>query len=222
MDNDISLNLAHMIRPAIERANDNGRAPGLLLLHGRGADEADLMGLEGALDPRLTIVSARAPFRLGPGFAWYGMSQVGRPDNDTLNASVEELRSFIIGLPDAHNIDPTRLYLLGFSQGAVMSAAMAMILPDRVKGVVLHSGYVPAASDIDLQPDGLEGKPFFVAHGKYDEVIPITFGRDSYEFLEAAMADVIFREYPIGHSISEESLYDLNEWLTSQIDASAQ
>src|SRR3712207_4936856 len=79
------LNLAHIVRPA--PAYSRGGAPqegtpGLLLLHGRGADEADLMGIEGALDPRLTIVSARAPFRFGPGFAWYGMPQIGSPDDD--------------------------------------------------------------------------------------------------------------------------------------------
>jgi phospholipase/carboxylesterase len=218
MENETELNLTHMVRPAIERGRGDGAVPGLLLLHGRGADEADLMGLEGALDPRFTIVSARAPFRLGPGFAWYGMSKVGQPDNDTLHASVEEVREFIAGLPEAHGIDSQQLYLLGFSQGAVMSAAMALMVPTKVRGAVLHSGYVPVSSGLDFRVEEAERKPFFVAHGKYDDVIPVTYGRDAQEYLESIHADVTYREYPIGHGISEESLYDVSEWLTAQLD----
>ncbi len=218
MDEQTSLNLTHMLRPALDRPSDGQHVPGLLLLHGRGADEADLMGLEGALDPRLTIVSARAPFRLGPGFAWYGMSEVGRPDLDTMRASVRELDAFIDGMPEAYGIDPARLYLMGFSQGAVMSAAMALLKPHAVRGALLHSGYVPANAGLDFTPEPARGKPFFLAHGKYDDVIPVTFGRDSHEYLEEAGADVVYREYPIGHTISEESLYDLAEWLAARLD----
>src|SRR5438477_5451261 len=137
MDNASELNLTHFMRPSPYYAKGGapeGGTPRLILLHGRGADEADLMGLEGALDPRLTIVSARAPFRLGPGYAWYGMEQIGAPDRNTLHASLEELWTFVSGLPSAYGIDPQRLYLLGFSQGAVMSAALALTVPDKVRG----------------------------------------------------------------------------------------
>lgn len=221
MDNEPLLNLTHMVRPspyyAKGGAPENG-VPGLLLLHGRGADEADLMGLEGALDPRLTIVSARAPFRLGPGYAWYGMEQIGAPDRNTLHTSLEELWTFVGGLLPAYGIDPQRLYLLGFSQGAVMSAALALTVPDQVRGVIMHSGYVPVDSELPLKADSIREKPFFVAHGKYDEVIPVNYGRASQEYLAKHGARLIYQEYPIGHSISEESLYDLSEWLTQEID----
>lgn len=214
-----ALNLTHMVRPAMERDKAGGRVPGLVLLHGRGANEEDLMGLEGALDPRFTIVSARAPFRLGPGYAWYVMTQVGQPDDASMRTSMEELRAFLTALPEAYGVDPRRLYLLGFSQGAIVSSALAMLMPERIAGVVMHSGYVAAEhTKLDLNPDGLAGKPFFVAHGKYDDIIPVTWGRDGQEYLEAAGADVIYKEYPIGHSISEESLYDLSEWLTERLD----
>ncbi|HEX9988827.1 MAG TPA: alpha/beta hydrolase [Chloroflexia bacterium] len=212
------LNLSHIVRPAHADAGEDEASPGLLLLHGRGADEEDLMGLEQALDPRLTIVSARAPYRLGPGFAWYGMYEIGRPDNDTLLASLLELQAFIRGLPAAHNIDPQRLYLMGFSQGAVMSAALALTVPEQVRGVIMHSGYVPTEAALDLQTAGIKDKPFFLAHGKYDDVIPVTFGRDAEEYLSEAGARLTYREYPIGHTISEESLYDLSEWLTRELD----
>jgi phospholipase/carboxylesterase len=214
-----SLNLTHMVRPALERAGDDENPPCLVLLHGRGADEEDLMGLEGALDPRFTIISPRAPFRFGPGYAWYHLSQVGSPDEESLQTSLQELRTFIEGLPGAYDIDAGRLYLLGFSQGAILSSGLAMLMPDAIVGVVMHSGYVLAQhGGLELPSDGLAGKPFFVAHGKYDDVIPVTWGRDAQEYLEAAGADVLYREYPIGHSISEESLYDMSEWLTAHLD----
>ena len=214
------MNLTHMVRPAVEGARAGGAAPGLVLLHGRGADEEDLMGLEGALDPRFTIVSPRAPFRFGPGYAWYNIMQIGSPDDESMKASLDELRAFIAGLSGAYGIDPERLYLLGFSQGAVLSSALAMQMPEAITGVVMHSGYVPSQhTGLDLRPDALAGKPFFVAHGKYDDVIPVTWGRDAHEYLEAAGADVVYKEYPIGHGISEESLYDLSEWLTAHLDS---
>ena len=211
------LNLAHAVRPAQEKPREaEGRSPGLLLLHGRGADEMDLMGLEGALDPQLMIVSARAPFRLGWGYAWYGMAEVGNPDEETLHASVAELREFIPAMVEAYDIDPDRLFLLGFSQGAVMAAAMALLIPEQIRGVIMHSGYVPTDSRLDLRPEAIRGKPFFVAHGIYDQVIPITFGRAARDYLTEAGADLTYREYPIAHSISEESLYDLSEWLARE------
>src|SRR5690349_10377271 len=94
------LNQSHIVRPA-----GKGGGPGLLLLHGRGADEEDLMGLVGALDPRLVVVSARAPFRWGPGFAWYGTAG---DEAETMRASLEELRRFADDLPAAYDIDPGR------------------------------------------------------------------------------------------------------------------
>ncbi len=222
MNDDPDLNLMHIVRPASERPTDGAPVPGLLLLHGRGADEGDLLGLEGALDPRFTIVSPRAPYRLGPGWAWYGMPEIGRPDPESFLASLSDLRDFVADLPAAYGIDPNRLYILGFSQGAIIGSVLTMITPTTVRGIVMHSGYVPQALgniELDIKPDGLAGKPFFVAHGKYDDTLPVAFARDSYEYLQEVGADVIYQEYPIGHSISEESLYDLSEWLTLQLDS---
>lgn len=217
------LNLIHLAHPAQERDRPGGAGgtehttPGLLLLHGRGADEADLISLAGALDPRLAVVSARAPFRFGPGFAWYLMDREGGPDDDTLRASLEALREFIPGMCETYDIDPDRLFLLGFSQGAVVSAALAMT-PQHVRGVIMHSGYVPAQSDFGAEPRLLKDKPFFVAHGKYDDVIPVEAGRAGEEYLRSHGARVVYNEYPIGHSISEESLYELSDWLAREID----
>jgi phospholipase/carboxylesterase len=149
------------------------------------------------------------------------MTQVGSPDEESFAASRDEVRTFLEELPKAYGIDPRRLYLLGFSQGAILASALAMMMPEAIAGVVMHSGYMAAQhAGLELDPAGLVGKPFFVAHGKYDDVIPVTWGRDAQEYLEEAGADLIYKEYPIGHTISEESLYDMSEWLTVCLDAS--
>lgn len=217
MQNGTNLNLTHLVRLSRDRSDERGSA-GLLLLHGRGADEADLMGLEAALDPGLTVISARAPFRLGYGFAWYGMAQVGSPEEETLHASLLELQEFVEGVVPAYELDPGRLFVMGFSQGAVMSAALALTMPERVRGVVMHSGYVPVESGLEFKLEEVRGKPFFVAHGMYDEVIPVRLGRHARDYLNGIGAMVTYQEYPIGHSISEESLDDLSEWLAGAID----
>ena len=179
------------------------------------------MGLVEALDGRFTVVSPRAPYRLGQGWAWYGLPSVGQPDRETFLASLAVLKEFVRGLPGAYGIDPERLYLMGFSQGAIIGSVLAMEIADKIRGVVMHSGYVPQAFEnmnLEITPEGLKGKPFFVAHGKYDDVLPVALGRDSYEYLQEAEAEVVYQEYPIGHSISEESLYDFSEWLTRELD----
>jgi phospholipase/carboxylesterase len=204
-----------MVRPAPEEGAREEGAPGLLMLHGRGADEADLMGLEEALDPRLAVVSARAPFRWGPGFAWYG---TGPEEAGTMRASLEELWRFVSDLPAAYRIDPQRLYVMGFSQGAAMSAALALTIPEQVRGVIMHSGYVPTQAGLPLKPEQIRGKPFFLAHGKYDDLIPVELGRASQDYLSSHGARLTYHEYPIGHTISEESLYDLSEWLTAELE----
>ncbi len=212
-----NLNLTHIVRMSQESSNRTRTTPGLLLLHGRGADETDLMGIENALDSHFTVVSVRAPFRLGPGFAWYGMGRVGTPHSETMQSSLAQLGDFIEGMMTAYNIDPAALYLMGFSQGAVMSAAVALAMPQRVQGVVMHSGYVPVESGLDFRLKETEGKPFFVAHGLYDDIIPINFARHAREYLTGIRVNLTYQEYPIGHTISEESLYDCSEWLSLRI-----
>jgi phospholipase/carboxylesterase len=217
MEAGTNLNLTHLVRVPREESGERG-SPGLLLLHGLEANEADLMGLETALDPRLTVISARAPIKLSYGYAWYSMERLGSPEEETLRSSLGELHKFVEGIVPAYRLDPAALFVMGFSQGAVMSAALALTLPERVRGVIMHSGYVPVQPGLDFKPGEAANKPFFVAHGLYDDVITLRWGRKARQYLEEIGAAVTYREYPIGHSISEESLDDLSEWLTKRID----
>ncbi len=207
-----------VLRP---RTPVEGLAPALLMLHGRGADELDLLGLADSLDPRLLVVSARAPARLGFGYHWYDLLDIGRPEPRSFVRSLELLKRFAGELGELYGADPARLYLLGFSQGAMMSGSLTVLHPQLVAGTVMLSGYLPLAAGLDTDPAKLKGQPFYVAHGTQDPVIPVSFGREAREYLRSVGADLTYSEYPMGHQIALEELEDVSAWLTSRLDTPA-
>ena len=193
----------------------------MILLHGRGANEDDLLGLAEYLDDRLFIVSARAPFQFqfGGGFTWYDILEVGKPEPKMFAESYRKLIEFFDDVRAGYPIDPLKIILCGFSMGTMMSYAMALTHPASVLGVAANSGYIPEDTELELQWDQIKSKPFFVAHGRMDPVIPVSFGQRAKELLEKAGADVTYREYDMGHQINEESLNDMMEWVTRRINA---
>jgi phospholipase/carboxylesterase len=213
------LALTHVHQPP--RAAVRGAPPGLLLLHGRGADEHDLLGLAPALDPRLAIISARAPFDLGFGYHWYELLDIGRPEARTFRRALELLDTFSAEIITHYGLDPTQLYVLGFSQGAMMSGTLTLTRPERIAGTLALSGYLPLHAGLPLEPARQAGRAWFVAHGERDPVIPVGFGRESRDYLTAAGADLAYHEYPIPHAISDEELSDAARWLTARLDAAA-
>jgi phospholipase/carboxylesterase len=218
MANQAAMSLTHRVAPA--RQAVDGPAPGLLLLHGRGADELDLLGLAGALDPRLTVISARAPFALGPGYHWYEFLDLGTPEPTSHAAARARLEAFIDEATAAYALDPARLYVLGFSQGAVMTGGLALTMPGRLGGALLLSGYLPPATDLTIDAAGLRGLPIFAAHGRYDDIIPVQYGRQTRDTLTQLGAALTYREYPIPHTISEPELADIAAWLATRLQGS--
>lgn len=211
------LGLVHQMRPP--RAAAAGRPPALILLHGIGADEFDLLDLAGELDPRFLVVSARAPHEWGPGFAWFSIEIADdglRMDLDQAEASIAALSDFVEACVRAHGCDPARVYLAGFSQGAMMAAAVALARPGLAAGVVMMSGSAEALGV--LQTPGVY-PDFLVVHGTYDPVLPVSAGRAARDALTALGARVSYREYPMAHQISQASLTDVAVWLSERLDA---
>ncbi len=210
------INLVH--RVITPRAATPGSAPTLLLLHGRGADENDLAALAPRLDPRLLVVSVRAPYPFPyGGYTWYNLLQVGEPDAAMFQKSYLRLSKFLDVLPRLYAVDAQRLFSMGFSMGTVMSYALALTMPERFAGTIAHSGYVPETVGLNLRWSELAGTHFFIAHGTNDQVIRVEFGRRANELFEQTDADFVYKEYPIAHEISVQSLRDLAAWLTQRI-----
>jgi phospholipase/carboxylesterase len=213
------VTLEHLLRPPVA---PSPRPPLVLLLHGVGADEGDLFALAPRLDPRFLVVAARAPYPARPmGYAWYAIDWGTTPptiDPAELEASRETLADFVLELLDAHGADPARVFLFGFSQGAVMSFALALARPDLVRGLVAHSGRVlPQSLSRAAPPAALGSLEALLLHGTEDDVVPVGRGREARDLLLPLLAErLTYHEYGIGHGISEESLAEAAAWLAAR------
>jgi phospholipase/carboxylesterase len=172
----------------------------LVLLHGRGTNEFDLLPLLDELDPhrRLHGVTARAPLELSPGgFHWYATRTVGYPDHDTFHQSYALAARWLDALPEALGVPWSRTVLGGFSMGAVMSYALGLGAGRPAPaGILALSGFIPAVDGFELDLSDRDGYPVAIGHGTQDPVIPVNFGREARGRLEAAGARVLYRESP--------------------------
>jgi phospholipase/carboxylesterase len=210
-----SLGLHHRVQPP--RAAASPPYPAVVLLHGRGADETDLLALADALDPHLFVVSVRAPLPLAPGFEWYRLESIGSAEPVSFRAGLGALQAFIDDLPRVYPIDPQRIVTLGFSQGAVMAGTLLLTRPAAVAATVMLSGYLPLDQGLPVDEAALAGRPVFVAHGTADPLIPVSWARVVRDYLERRRTDLTYREYPIGHAIGPEELADVASWIAGRV-----
>jgi phospholipase/carboxylesterase len=202
----------------LERAA-SGDPEGLLVLHhGRGTDESDLLGLADLLDPerRLQVVTPRAPLQLpgSPGYHWYLVPRVGYPDPETFAAAREALAALHDELWEETGIGPGRTVLGGFSMGAVMSYATALSA-DRpsVAGILAFSGFVPTVEGWEPALADRTDTRAFVSHGRNDPVIGIEFAERAEALLADGGLDVTYRESELGHQIDPAHLREASAWL---------
>jgi len=181
-----------------ERPAAGDAAGALVLFHGRGADEHDLYPLLDVLDPerRLHGYCPRGPLSLPPGGAhWYVVPRVGYPDPTTFASSYAEAGAWLDSLPHE------RVVVGGFSQGAVMSLALGLgVGRPRPAAVIALSGFIPEVDGWKLDTER-PFPPIAIGHGTLDPVIPVEFARRARALLEAAGAEVVYRESPMGHQI---------------------
>ena len=204
--------LEHQLRPA------GGDPEGaLVLMHGRGADELDLLPLLDALDPgrRLVGIVPRAPLALPPGgFHWYISRRVGYPDRETFLATYRTLERFTAALPAALGVSWSKTVIGGFSMGAVMSYALALGSGRPTPAVLLaFSGFIPTVDGFELEWSNMRGLPVAIGHGTRDPVIPVGFGRDARKAVEEAGARALYRESPMFHAIDPLFVRALQGWL---------
>jgi phospholipase/carboxylesterase len=215
------MSLVYRERPAA------GDPSGLLVLHhGRGADEQDLLGLADVLDPerRLHVVTPRAPLELpgSPGYHWYVVRRVGYPDPDTFWSAYQQLAAFHDELWERTGVAPAETVLGGFSMGSVMSYALGLAGERPVPaGILAFSGFIPTAEgwrpDFASRPD----LPALIAHGRRDPVIDVAFGRQARELLEGAGLPVTYLESDAGHNIDPGDLPAARRWLAATTGAQA-
>lgn len=197
----------------------SGEATGLLVLHhGRGADEHDLLPLADLLDPQRTlhVVTPRAPLRLpgSPGAHWYLVPRVGFPDPETFWAAHVELSALHDELWQRTGLTAAQTVLGGFSMGTVMSYALGLGAGrPAVRGILAFSGFVPTVERWQPSLADRQDTAVFIAHGTRDPVIEVGFARRAQELLEHAGLSVEYHESEVGHQIDPRHLQDAAHWM---------
>ena len=214
------LSLLHQVElpSSAQSPEEDSRYPTVIALHGRGSNEEDLIGLAPHLPEGLLWISPRAPLLLGPGsYEWYRVRVIGRPEPDQVLAALETVDRFIDEVLANYPVDPQKLFLLGFSQGSILSMCYTLTHPSRIAGVIAQSGYIPNHVDLEIDEAGVKGKPFILTHGDQDTVLPVEWDRASRDRLQQLGVDLEYHEFPMGHNVSMESLEVIHKWLEKQL-----
>jgi len=195
----------------------------LILLHGYGSNEEDLFSFAGELPDDLIIVSARAPQTLGFGsYSWYTIhfnSPQGKfSDMPEAIKARETIAVFIDEVQQKYGISPEKTFLLGFSQGTILSYAVAFNYPEKVQKIIALSGYV----NPDLLPENLIAKDyskldFYISHGSVDQVIPVEWANKAPDFLTQLHIKHCYKEFPVGHGVSPKNFYEFSKWIEERM-----
>jgi phospholipase/carboxylesterase len=199
------------------------KPPVLFMLHGYGSNEEDLFSFAEELPQELCIISVRAPFALEPfGYAWYAINfeadNTKWSDDEQAITSRDKIRDFIKEACATYGLDDTQISLLGFSQGTILSYALALSYPDMVKNVIALSGYINEA----LLKDGYTENDFsnlriYASHGQVDQVIPLAWAERAPKLLERLGIAYTFEEFPSGHGVIPQNFYSFKEWLQQRL-----
>ncbi|MFJ4625986.1 luciferase family protein [Streptomyces sp. NPDC088847] len=188
-------------------------APLVVLLHGRGSRETEIMALADALPPELAYAAVRAPIAEGPGFAWFANRGIGRPVPESLRAAMRWFNAWLDGVAP-----PGRpVLLVGFSGGAAFAGGLVLDNPDRFAGAAILYGTLPFDAGVPTETARLAGMPVFVAQGEHDHVIPRELLDRTWQYLtEESGAPTVARRDPVGHTLAPGALVGLAGWLAER------
>ncbi|MGH1386324.1 alpha/beta hydrolase [Kordia sp.] len=212
------LTLTHLIRTP-KNATEN--APVIILLHGYGSNEEDLFSFAAELPEHLFVVSARAPRDLQPyGYSWYDIHYTATEkisDDEQAIESRDIVANFIDEVVQNYPVDAANVTLLGFSQGTILSYAVAFTHPEKIKNVVALSGYLNHKI-FDMSDDKkYDHLNFYCSHGSQDQVIPVEAAREIAPFMESKNLNHVYEEYPVGHGVAPQNFYSFKAWLEKLI-----
>lgn len=212
----MKLSLEYLIREPKTTLDKN---PLLLLLHGYGSNAEDLFSFASELPAEYYVISAKAPYNLQYGsYAWYAINFDAKENKFSDLEQAAESRDLIAGfieeLLEKYPIDKEKVTLIGFSQGAILSYAVALSYPEKVQQVVAMSGYVNGEMAVEnFEENDFSNLRIFASHGTVDQVIPIDWARKTKPFLDHLGIANVYKEYPVGHGVSPQNFYDFRNWL---------
>lgn len=210
------MNLHYLVREPKTKKDKN---PLLLLLHGYGSNEEDLFSFASELPDDYYVVSARAPYDLMYGsYAWYAINFDADENKFSDLNQAKQSRDLIAGFIDEliakYPIDATNVTLIGFSQGSILSYAIALSYPQKIRQIVAMSGYL----NTEMAKEGYHKNNFsnlriFASHGTVDQVIPVDWARKTKPVLDDLGIENVYKEYPVGHGVAPQNFFDFREWL---------
>ena len=211
--------LQYISRPSTLDKN----APLLIMCHGYGSDENDLFSFTSELPEELYIISIRAPYPMQPyGNAWYTINfdaqQNKWNDIEQAKGSRDLIADFIDEACMTFPVDASNVTLLGFSQGTILSYAVALSYPEKVKNIIALSGYISE----DMLDEIKDSKVYshlniYASHGSVDQVIPVDWARQTPKFLDQLNIKHSYSEFPVGHGVAPQNFYELRTWLNGHI-----
>lgn len=187
--------------------------PVVFTLHGKGSHERNMFGFVAPLTDDFIIIGIRGNLPLGAGYQYYDLKSLGNPIREMFDEAVKRLDAFIEYATDRYPIDPGKRYLLGFSQGAILSMTLALTMGNRLKGIVALNGYVPDFVKTEYPLRSVDDVSVFVSHGEYDSVFPVRIGHETAAYFKDLAPRLAFRLYPTDHGVSEENQHDVLNWL---------
>lgn len=219
------LSLTHIIR---EPKVASDKAPLLIMLHGYGSNEEDLFAFAEELPDEFFIISVRAIHPLQPyGYAWFEIywnnySSPGKfSDDDQARASRDRISEFIDEAISAYPVDRENVTLLGFSQGTILSYAVALSYPEKVKQVIGLSGCInPEILKDNFQSNDFSHLSIYSSHGTSDQVIPVDWARRTKPFLDALGIDNTYSEFPVGHGVAPQNFLEVKRWVSEILKGS--
>lgn len=197
----MDTNIVYTVSKPVNQKTE--KHPAIFLMHGMGSNENDLPSIVQELKNDYYIFSLRGPIAQPPGYAFFTIERIGLPHQEPFERILMEIQQFIETAKRHFDIDENRIYLLGFSQGAILSQTLASIMGNKLAGIVSLSGYLPEIVET-MEHNSMNGLRVFIAHGQQDNIIPFSWSEKSRQYFEENGAEVVYYTYTGGHYITQE------------------
>lgn len=201
-----------------KQIDPNKTYPAIFVMHGIGSNEQDILSLVNGLEEQFYIFGIQGHLEQPPGFAYFTIEGYGKPHREVFDQAISKLTTFIDYASEHYPLDVSQMYLLGFSQGAILSMSLALTLGDRIKGVIALSGYIPRfiKDEFDVKP--VNNMSLFISHGEMDHVLPYEWGVENNKYFQELGANVTFKKYQEGHTVSLQNHDDFRKWLQDSLE----
>ena len=205
-----------------EPKNITSETPLLILLHGYGSNEQDLFSFAEELPEDFLIISAQAPISMGMGgYAWFSINFDENNekfyDLDEAQESVHKISSFIDEIKAKYKTNPDKTFLLGFSQGTILSYTLSLTIPNKVQYVIALSGFIHESLATSQKISKDINTEYYISHGTADQVIPVEWARKAPEFLTKLNLKNVYSEYPVGHGVAPQNFYSFKQWIEERV-----